>query len=51
MSPGVLSGAITAALLALFCGLCAWAYSRRRRGEFEAAARMPLEDDLGRHGS
>jgi cytochrome c oxidase cbb3-type subunit 4 len=47
MSAGLLSGAITAALLALFCGLCVWAYSGRRRREFDSAARMPLDDDAG----
>ena len=40
----MISGIITAILLAVFLGGTAWAYSSRRRAEFEAAARMPLED-------
>ena len=40
----MISGVVTAILLAVFLGGTAWAYSGRRRAEFEAAARMPLED-------
>ena len=40
----MISGIVTAILLAVFLGGTAWAYSGRRRAEFEAAARMPLED-------
>ena len=40
----MISGIVTAILLAVFLGGTAWAYSSRRRAEFEAAARMPLED-------
>jgi cbb3-type cytochrome oxidase subunit 3 len=32
-------------LIALFVGVCVWAYSTRRRAAFDAAARMPLEED------
>jgi cytochrome c oxidase cbb3-type subunit 4 len=48
----MLSGIITAILIVAFCGICAWAWSARRRDGFEAAARMALEDDevqTGRH--
>ena len=45
MSSGTLSGIVTALLLVLFIGVCIWAYSSRRRSRFDAAARMPLEDD------
>ena len=40
----MISGIVTAILLAAFLGGTAWAYSGRRRAEFEAAARVPLED-------
>jgi len=46
MSSGTLSGIVTAALIVLFLGLTAWAYSAKRRASFEAASRLPLEEDL-----
>ena len=36
---------MTAVLLLGFIALVAWAYSAGRRPGFDAAARMPLEDD------
>ncbi len=44
MSPGTLSGIVTAVLMVVFIGVCIWAYSARRRPQFDAAARMPLEE-------
>jgi cytochrome c oxidase cbb3-type subunit 4 len=38
-------GLMTGALLLLFLWLVAWAWSRSRRDDFEAAARLPLEDE------
>ena len=35
----------TVALLILFIGIIIWAFSSRRKQRFDAAARMPLEDD------
>ena len=35
----------TVALVILFIGIVFWAWSSRRKTEFDAAARMPLEDD------
>jgi cytochrome c oxidase cbb3-type subunit 4 len=35
-------GVITAVLLAAYLGIVAWAWSRRRRRDFEEAARLPL---------
>lgn len=35
----------TVALVVLFIGIVLWAWSSRRKTEFDAAARMPLEDD------
>jgi cytochrome c oxidase cbb3-type subunit IV len=45
MTSGTLSGIVTAVLMVLFVGVCIWAWSARRRPQFDRAARMPLEDD------
>lgn len=37
-------GLITLVLLVLFIALVAATWSRRRQGEFDAAARLPLEE-------
>jgi cytochrome c oxidase cbb3-type subunit 4 len=44
MSSGTLSGIVTAILIVLFVGVCAWAFSPRRQAQFDAAARAPLEE-------
>jgi cytochrome c oxidase cbb3-type subunit 4 len=31
--------------LVLFLGICAWAWSSRRRSDFEEAAHLPFADD------
>lgn len=36
----------TAVLFVVFIGIVWWAWSGRRKADFEAAARLPLEDDL-----
>jgi cytochrome c oxidase cbb3-type subunit 4 len=41
----MLSGIITAMLLLLFLIGSVWAYSPRRKPEFDAAAKLPLGDD------
>ena len=41
----MIAGIVTAILLATFIGGSAWLYSARRHAEFEAAARLPLEED------
>jgi cytochrome c oxidase cbb3-type subunit IV len=38
-------GIVTGVLLVLFISLIAWAWSKGRRADFEAAARLPLEDE------
>ena len=44
MSAGDLSGVVTAILLVAFiCGWI-WAWRPARRAEFDAAARLPLDD-------
>lgn len=41
----VIRSAITVVLFAAFIGLWAWAWSRRRKDDFAAAARLPLQDE------
>jgi len=36
---------VTAVLLFAFIGLCIWAWSSRRKTDFEAVAALPLEED------
>ena len=45
MDLGVFRGIITGVLLVLFVWLIAWAWSKSRKPMFDAAARMPLEED------
>jgi cytochrome c oxidase cbb3-type subunit 4 len=45
MDSGTLSGIFTALLTVLFVGICVWAFSPRRRKQFDEMARMPLEED------
>lgn len=45
MSSGVISGLVTAALLIAFIGACIWAWSGKRKAEFDAAALVPLEEN------
>ena len=40
----MVSGIVTAILLASFVAGCLWVWSARRRGEFEHAANLPLEE-------
>jgi cytochrome c oxidase cbb3-type subunit 4 len=39
------AGLLTLMALAAFLGGIVWAMSDRRRGDFDAAARLPLDDD------
>jgi cytochrome c oxidase cbb3-type subunit 4 len=43
---GTVRGLITLALMLAFIGIVIWAYSKRRKADFEAAAQLPLEEDL-----
>ncbi len=36
----------TLSLLILFIGIIVWAWSSKRREDFEQSARLPLDDDL-----
>ena len=40
----MVSGIVTATLLVVFVGGWLWAWSPRRRRDFEEAARLPLDD-------
>jgi cytochrome c oxidase cbb3-type subunit 4 len=40
----MISGIITSLLLVLFVGAWLWAWSPKRKPEFDAAARLPLEE-------
>jgi cytochrome c oxidase cbb3-type subunit IV len=41
----LLRGLGTALAMLAFMGVAAWAWSRQRRDAFDAAARLPLEED------
>jgi cytochrome c oxidase cbb3-type subunit IV len=43
---GTVRGLLTAILFVAFVALVFWAYSSRRKAEFDELARMPLEDDM-----
>ena len=45
MSAGTLSGIVTAVLIVLFVAVWIWAYSKRRKSSFDAASRMPLDEE------
>jgi cytochrome c oxidase cbb3-type subunit 4 len=45
MDLGTFRGIITGALLVLFVALVGWAWSRKRTATFDAAARIPLEEE------
>ena len=40
----MLSGIVTLLFMLLFVAICWWAWQPRRRGEFEAAARLAVDD-------
>jgi cytochrome c oxidase cbb3-type subunit 4 len=45
MDAGTWRGIFTALMLLLFVAVCIWAYSGRRKADFEEASRLPLEED------
>ena len=45
MDINVLRGLLTAVILFAFLGLCVWAWSSRRKADFDASAALPLEED------
>jgi len=49
MSPtvyGWVAGIATLTSMLAFIGVVLWSYSRRRGADFDAAARLPLEEDI-----
>lgn len=52
MDINTLYGLLTLLLLILFIGIVLWAYSSKRKEQFDEAARLPLEDGDGpRHNN
>jgi cytochrome c oxidase cbb3-type subunit IV len=45
IATGVLRGIVAGVLFAAFLLLWLWAYSARRKPGFDAASRLPLEED------
>jgi cytochrome c oxidase cbb3-type subunit 4 len=45
MDIGIFRGILTGVLLTLFVWLIIWAWSKSRQGSFDAAARLPLEEE------
>jgi cytochrome c oxidase cbb3-type subunit 4 len=45
MDVGTVRGLLTLVLLLAFLALVAWAWSGRRRADFDEAARLPLDDE------
>jgi cytochrome c oxidase cbb3-type subunit IV len=46
MNAGNLSGAVTVLALVAFLAVVYWAFGAKRKADFDAAARLPLEDEL-----
>lgn len=46
MDINMMRSVITAVLFVVFVGIVLWAWGKGRRADFDAAARLPLEDDL-----
>jgi len=45
MDTGTFRGIITLVLIVAFLGITWWAYSRRRKPDFDEAANLPFADD------
>jgi cytochrome c oxidase cbb3-type subunit IV len=45
MDYAVYGSVMTVVMLVVFVGIIAWAWSAKRRAQFDAAARLPLEED------
>ena len=44
MDMGLFRGLLTLVLMLLFIALVIWAYSKNRKPDFDAAARLPLDE-------
>ncbi|SFU84005.1 cbb3-type cytochrome oxidase subunit 3 [Halomonas korlensis] len=53
MDTGTFRGIITGLLIIAFLGLTFWAYSKRRKPDFDEAANLPFadEEDSSKHAS
>ncbi|HSF79278.1 MAG TPA: CcoQ/FixQ family Cbb3-type cytochrome c oxidase assembly chaperone [Steroidobacteraceae bacterium] len=49
VEPGILRGLATLLALLAFAGVVWWAWSGRRKQQFDRAAHMPLEEDLDKN--
>jgi len=49
MDIGTVRGLITLALLLAFVGLVAWAYSSRRKADFDRMAQLPFDEGPGQN--
>jgi len=47
MAMGTFIGLLSLALMVLFIGIIVWAYSSKRKADFDAAAALPFADDDG----
>ncbi|MFP4138500.1 MAG: cbb3-type cytochrome oxidase subunit 3 [Halomonas sp.] len=45
MDSGTVSGIVTGILIVAFIGITVWAYSKRRKPDFDEAANLPFADD------
>ncbi|MBZ9539271.1 cbb3-type cytochrome c oxidase subunit 3 [Modicisalibacter tunisiensis] len=45
MDIGTFRGVMTLLIMIAFLGVVAWAFSRRRRDDFDEASRLPFADD------
>ena len=43
----IIRGIWTLLLIILFIGVCIWAYSAKRKNDYDEAAQLPLMDDDG----
>ena len=50
MDAGFLHGLWTAAMIAVFVAIVVWAWSGRRKRDFEEAARLPLDEEAADEG-
>ena len=46
MDLDILRGVLLVALIIGFAGMVGWAWSKKRKPEFDQAARLPLEEDV-----
>lgn len=45
MDAGDWRGIFTIVMFVMFIGICVWAWSSRRKADFDEAAQLPLDDE------